>query len=149
MRVLGFNHTSFTVSDLDRVIGFFVDGLGFALQSRGPRDSGLIARMTAIAGPEVEIAFLVGPDGHRIELICYTAPADRQVVRPRMCDTGAAHVGLDVDDAAAALAVAARYGFDLVGEVIAIDAGPNKGRKVCYVRDADGLTVEFLEVPRA
>lgn len=148
-RVLGFNHTSFTVSDLDRVIAFFVDGLGFELQSRGPRDPALMARMTGIAGPAVEIAFLLGPAGQRIEAIRYSAPEDRAVVRPRLCDTGSAHVGFDVDDLDGVLAGAADYGFRLAGEVIAIDAGPNKGRRVCYVRDEDGLTVEFLEVPRA
>ena len=31
---------------------------------------------------------------------------------------------------------------------IAINAGPNKGRKVAYLRDADGVTVEFIGAPR-
>jgi catechol 2,3-dioxygenase-like lactoylglutathione lyase family enzyme len=149
VRILGFNHTSFTVRDLDRVIGFFTAGLGFELQSRGPRDPALMARMTGLTGPAVEIAFLVGPGGQRIELIRYTAPTDAKVVRPRFCDVGAAHVGLDVASVDDALTVAAEHGFRLAGAVIAIDAGPNKGRRVCYVQDADGLTVEFLEAPRA
>lgn len=36
-RVLGTNHTSFTVSSLDRTIAFFRDCLGFDLVSRAPR----------------------------------------------------------------------------------------------------------------
>ncbi len=28
---------------------------------------------------------------------------------------------------------------------VAINAGPNKGRKVVYVRDWDGVTLEFIE----
>ena len=67
-RVLGFNHTSFTVSDLDRTVAFFVEACGFELESRAPRDPRLLERMTAIAGADVEIAFVAGP-GHRIELI--------------------------------------------------------------------------------
>ena len=37
-RVLGTNHTSFTVSSLDRSVGFFRDCLKFKLVSRAPRD---------------------------------------------------------------------------------------------------------------
>jgi len=37
-RVLGTNHTSFTVSSLDRAIGFFRDCLGFRVLNRAPRD---------------------------------------------------------------------------------------------------------------
>ena len=41
-RSLSFNHTAFTVSDLDEVIPFFRDLLGFELTSRAPRDGRLI-----------------------------------------------------------------------------------------------------------
>jgi catechol 2,3-dioxygenase-like lactoylglutathione lyase family enzyme len=75
-RVLSFNHTAFTVSDLDRIIPFFCDLLGFELTSRAPRDGRLIGRMTAIEGVEIEIAYVKGT-GHRIELIQYKAPAGR------------------------------------------------------------------------
>jgi hypothetical protein len=44
----------------------------------------------------------------------------------------------------AAVEAARRYGFELVGEVIAIDAGPNQGRDVCYLQDGDGVTIEFI-----
>ena len=148
IQIRGFNHTSFTVGDLDRMIAFFVDGLGFRLLSRGPRDDALIARMTGIAGASLEIAF-VEAAGQRIELISYFGPPDRTVVRSRLCDSGSAHVGFDVDDADAAVAMARRYGFELAGEIINIDAGPNRGRRVCYVRDAEGITVEFLQLASA
>jgi catechol 2,3-dioxygenase-like lactoylglutathione lyase family enzyme len=147
MQVAGFNHMSFTVADLDRMIAFFTEGLGFGLVSRGTRDPRLISRMTAIPGADLEIAF-VSLGGQRVELIAYRGPADRGQVRPRLCDVGAAHVGLDVDDADAAVAIAGRYGFTLAGEIVAIDAGPNQGRRVCYVRAGDGTTVEFLELAR-
>ena len=148
IQIRGSNHTSFTVGDLDRMIAFFVDGLGFRLLSRGPRDDALIARMTGIAGASLEIAF-VEAAGQRIELISYFGPPDRTVVRSRLCDSGSAHVGFDVDDADAAVAIARRYGFELAGEIINIDAGPNRGRRVCYVRDAEGITVEFLQLASA
>ena len=41
-RVLATNHTSFTVSDLDRSIAFFTEALGFEILNRAPRDPKLI-----------------------------------------------------------------------------------------------------------
>jgi catechol 2,3-dioxygenase-like lactoylglutathione lyase family enzyme len=143
--VLGFNHMSFTVGDLDRMVAFLVDGLGFRLMARGPRDPRLIERMTGIAGAAIEIAF-VEAAGQRIELIRYLSPPGRAVIESRLCDTGSAHVGLDVDDLDEAVATARRYEFDLVGDIIRPDAGPNRGRRVCYMRNDEGITIEFLEI---
>lgn len=142
--ILSFNHTAFTVSDLDHIIPFFRDLLGFELTSRAPRDGRLIGRMTAIDGVEVEIAYVNGP-GHRIELIEYKAPAGRTVVVPRLCDAGAAHVALNVTGIEALVAASGAYGFAPVGEIIEIDAGPNQGSKVVYLRGPDGITVEYIQ----
>lgn len=143
-KVTGFNHTAFTVGDLDEVLPFFVDGLGFRQISRSPRDSNLLSAMTGIDGVELEIAYVEGP-GHWVELIQYKAPLDRTTARPRLCDAGAAHLALDVDDIDAAVATAERYGFTSPGRMITSKAGPSTGRRVIYVRNAEGLTIEFME----
>lgn len=140
--VKGFNHTNFTVSDLDRTLRFFTQGLGFELLSRAPRSAALIGRMTRLPEPDIEVAFVQGP-GHRIELIQYRSPVPGRI-EGRLCDAGSAHLALDVDDVEAAVEAARGYGFELVGEVIAIDDGPNKGRAVCYLQDTDGVTIEFI-----
>ncbi len=44
-KVLRTNHTSFTVSDLDRACAFFEAALGFEIVSKAPRDPDLIQRM--------------------------------------------------------------------------------------------------------
>jgi catechol 2,3-dioxygenase-like lactoylglutathione lyase family enzyme len=142
-KVYGFNHTSFTVESLDRAIPFFCDVLGFELLSRAPRGHVLIRRMTALTEADVEIAFVEGP-GHRIELVEYKAPADRRESSARLCDFGAAHVAFDVDVVPAAVAAAERHGFRKVGEVIVIDAGPNQGRQVVYLKGPDGFIIEFI-----
>ena len=128
--VLSFNHTAFTVSDLDQVIPFFRDLLGFELTSRAPRDHRLIERMTALHGVDIEIAYVNGP-GHRIELIQYKAPADREVVVPRLCDAGAAHVALDVTGIEALVAASAAYGFTAVGESSRSTPAPTGAARWC------------------
>jgi len=144
-RVLGTNHTSFTVSSLDRSVVLFPDYLKFMLVSRAPRDPAVVQRITGVEGADMEIAFLKGP-GHTVELIEYKAPANRGKVEARPCDTGFAHLALNVDDADAAVAEAALYQVKAISAPVPINAGPNKGRKVVYVRDWDGVTFEFIEV---
>lgn len=145
VQVVGTNHTSFTVGNMERALALFIDGLGFALLSRAPRDPAAIERITGVAGGDVTIAFVQGP-GHRVELIEYHAPEDRGHATPRACDTGFSHLALDVADMDAVVAMADTHGLAPMGEVYVIDQGPNAGRRVAYFRDDNGLTLEFLEV---
>ena len=142
--VLSTNHTSFTVSDLDRTVAFFTDALGFELLSKAPWDPQAIENITGVKDGDVVIAYIQGP-GHRLELIEYIGPDDRGSVFPSPCDVGFAHVAYDVDDIDAAVAAAARHDVRVIKDIHTIDAGPNTGRRVVYLRDPDGITVEFIE----
>jgi catechol 2,3-dioxygenase-like lactoylglutathione lyase family enzyme len=144
-RVLGTNHTSFTVSSLDRTVAFFQECLGFEVISKAPRDPALVSRITGVEGADMMIAFLKAP-GHTLELIEYRAPASKGAVKARPCDTGFAHVAFNVDDAAAAVEACERYGVRAIAPLVTIDQGPNKGRRVVYLRDWDGVTIELIEV---
>jgi catechol 2,3-dioxygenase-like lactoylglutathione lyase family enzyme len=147
-RILGTNHTSFTVSDLDRSCRFFEQVLGFTTTSKGPRDPGSISAITGVPGADVLIAYLVGA-GHTVELIEYRGPDDRALLRSRPCDTGAAHIAFDVEGVEAAVAAAGRHGFAPLSSEVVVNriGGPNAGARVVYLRDADGVTVEFIERP--
>ena len=145
-RVLATNHTSFTVSDLDRSIAFFTEVLGFEMVNRALRDPKLISSITGVPGADIEVAYIQGP-GHRLELIQYHGPSERSQVDSRPCDSGFAHVAYDVDDVEAAVAASAPYQVLPIGEVTVIDKGPNAGRKVVYLRDPDGVTIEYIEAP--
>jgi len=146
-KVLATNHTSFTVSDLDRSIAFFRDALGFEVTSKAPRNPDVVSRITGIPGTEMLIAFVRGP-GHSLELIQYLGPKEgRGRVRSLPCDVGFAHVAFDVDDIDAAVAAAGEHGVHVIGEIAVIDQGPNAGGRVAYLRDRDGVTVEFIQKP--
>ncbi len=140
------NHTSFTVSDLSRTLAFFRDALGFEVLSRSPRAISMGERITGVPGADLLVAYVQGP-GHRLELIEYRAPADRGKVVSRPCDAGFAHIAFDVDDIEAAIAAAAPHGVIPVNDPVTIDKGPNTGGKAVYLRDADGITIEFIQPP--
>ena len=143
-KVIATNHTSFTVSDIDRSLAFFRDALGCEVTSKGPRSPSLIQAITGVEGAEVLIAYVRGP-GHSIELIEYIKPETRSSVRPQPCDTGFSHIAYDVDDIDAAIKAARDHSVEPIGPVVAIDQGPNRGSRVAYLRDPDGITIEFIE----
>ena len=143
-KVLSTNHTSFTVSNLDRSLAFFRDALGFRVTSKAPRDPRAIQEITGVDGAEVMVAYVRAP-GHSLELIQYLGPEDRGVVRPRPCDVGFAHVAFDVDDIEATLAAGEAHGVKPIAPPFITDAGPNAGKRVVYARDPDGITFEFIQ----
>ena len=143
-KVIATNHTSFTVSDLDRSIAFFRDALGFDVTSKAPRGQALIQAITGVEGADVLIAYVRGP-GHSIELIQYLGPDARDSVWPCPCDTGFSHIAYDVDDIDAAIEASRHHAVEPIGPVVTIDQGPNRGNRVAYLRDPDGITIEFIE----
>ena len=146
MAVVGTNHTSFTVSDLDRSIALFRDVVGLDVISHESRDPVLMAHVTGVEGAEVMVCYL-GGHGHTVELIEYQAPLDREHIRPRPCDVGFAHVAYDVDDLDQTLEVAAEHDLIPINPPSSVDKGPNRGFRVAYLRDPDGVTIEFIEKP--
>ena len=48
--IIATNHTSFTVSNMDRSLSYFCEVLGFQLLNRSPRDISFIERGVAIPG---------------------------------------------------------------------------------------------------
>ncbi len=62
-----------------------------------------------------------------------------------ICDAGFAHLAYEFDDDVAAIAAAHQHTFVPLGNPVTIDKGPNTGSRVAYLRNSDGITVEFIE----
>lgn len=145
-RILAVDHTGFTVSDLEKSLAFWRDVLGFELSHRPHQTGSLASEITGVPGAEISIAVLKGY-GHKIELLQYDAPADRKQLKLRPCDVGFVHVALLVDNLEPLLATISRSGWKAAGQPQTLVAGPNAGKRVVYVRDPDGTTIEFMERP--
>src|SRR5437763_11597534 len=145
-RILAADHTGITVSKLERSLAFWHDVLGFELSLRADLKGELAEQITGVAGAEIAIAVVKAP-GHKIELLEYRAPVDRKHFRPRPCDVGSVHIALIVDNLDAVLARIASSGWKAAGKPQTLTAGPNAGKRVIYVRDPDGTTIEFMQMP--
>ena len=142
------DHVVYRVVDLEKVAAFWRDVLGFKLSHRPHQTGKLAAEVTGVPGAEISIAVLRGY-GHKIELLEYSAPADQKRLIPRPCDIGSVHVALLVDNLDAVLDIIAKSGWQAAGQPQTLTAGPNAGKRVVYVRDPDGTTIEFMQVPQA
>ena len=139
------NHTSFTVSDLDRSIAFYRDLLGMELMSLAGRDPAFVEKVTGIPGANLKVAYLQAP-GHRLELIQYFSPPGKKL-ELQTNNVGCAHLAFNVDDLPGMYAHLKAKGVHFKSAPLEVSAGPNKGALVVYFTDPDGITLEFLQIP--
>jgi catechol 2,3-dioxygenase-like lactoylglutathione lyase family enzyme len=146
--IIAADHTGITVSNLERSLAFWRDVLGFEVSHTAHQTGELAREITGIAGAEIKLVVLRAPGGHKIELLEYLAPPDRKHVNVRPCDVGAVHVALLVDDVDAVLERIAAFGWKAAGKPQMLTKGPNAGKRVVYVRDPDGTTIELMQRPK-
>jgi catechol 2,3-dioxygenase-like lactoylglutathione lyase family enzyme len=147
-RILAADHTGITVSNLERALAFWRDVLGFELSHTAHQTGEMASEITGVAGAEIKLAVVKAPGGHKIELLEYLAPLSRKWnVDLRPCDVGFVHVALIVDDLGTILSAINASGWKAAGKPQTLRLGPNAGKRVVYVRDPDGTTIEFMQAP--
>ena len=144
--IIAADHTGFTVANLERSVAFWQNVLGFELSHRTHQTGELASEITGVPGAEISLAVLKGY-GHKIELLEYLTPPDRKHVDFRPCDVGSVHVALTVDNLDAVLSAITASDWKAAGKPQTLKTGPNAGKRVVYVRDADGTTIEFMQLP--
>ena len=146
-RIIAADHTGITVSNLEQSLAFWRDVLGFEFSHTAHQKGEFAQEITGVENAEIKLAVLKTPGGHKIELLEYLAPADRKCASPQQCDVGSVHVALLVDNLEAVLAHIAASGWKAAGKPQTLTKGPNAGKRVVYVRDPDGTTIELMQVP--
>lgn len=141
--ITGFNHTSFTVRDVERTVAFWRDVLGFEAASVSVREGAFLERVTGIPGARLKIAHMYG-HGHHMEFIQYlhpkSAPLETAPDRP-----GCAHIALEVQDIHRVYEALTAAGAKSQGDIAEVTSGPAKGSKAVYIRDPEGTIIELIE----
>ena len=142
--ITGFNHTSFTVADIEKSVTFWTSALGFKAMSVSPRFGAWQERLTGIPGARLMVAHLHGY-GHHMEFIQYLEGADEA---PRLLPSmpGVAHVCFEVADIDRTWNELLAAGATAQGNIAEVSVGPAAGCKAGYIRDPGGIIIELLEV---
>jgi len=139
------NHTSFTVSDVERSVKFYTELLGMKLISLAERPQDFCEKVTGIPGARMKTAYVEGA-GYNIELIQYIASPGKKL-DTRNNNVGSAHLCFNVDNLMEMYRDLKSKGVRFRGEVATVPAGPNKGALLVYLLDPDDNNLEFIQPP--
>lgn len=142
------HHIGITVVDVERAARFYTEGLGCDVVVRQTSAAAYLG-MTGYPGVEIAAVLVRLPeDNVHIELQEYRHVAPGPPRPPGTAPAGSSHVCLAVDDLAATLDRAERFGGRRVTDPVEIDSGINTGARGVYLRDPDGYTLELFQRPR-
>ena len=143
----GTHHVGFTVPDLDRSVAFYSALFEAEPFIKGIFDKPYTAEQIGYPGARLYIALFHIPNSTvLLELIEYLEPVG-EMVDIETKNPGTAHLCLSSTDLAADFERFVSLGATPRSSgPVTITAGPNKGKRVGYFRDPDGITLEILEV---
>lgn len=137
------NHVGLTVSDLDASISFYRDVVGMTVELPAYRTGGeWFDTLTGNDGAAIEVAMLRS-GSVVLQLVQYHEGGDAAGVTGHE-RVGNVHLSIDVDDAEAKHAAVTATGRYDPTPIVAL---PFPGARSFYVRDPDGIPVEFIELP--
>jgi len=146
-------HFSFTVSDIERSIGWYTGVLGLELVHRQRQDNEYTSTLVGMPDAILEVAQFAVPgvpparSTHMLELVEYVTPRGRDLGDLATNSVGCAHLALMVDDIHERYARMTSQGVVFRNPPVAITAGANRGGFACYFHDPDGITLELLQPP--
>ena len=145
MKIVGADHTSFTVSNLERSLQFYVDLLGCQVLWQREISDQYFRDIVGMPQAVVKAAHLAIPGtSHNLELFEYVQPRGVKA-DVRNNNPGSSHLAFHVDDLPSAYAELKSRGIQFRSEPIMIDKGVNIGGYSVYALDPDGITVELFQ----
>jgi catechol 2,3-dioxygenase-like lactoylglutathione lyase family enzyme len=139
-----------SVADVGAALAFWEPFLGAPARFRGLLTRPYLGESVGYPGVQIEAALLDLPGGGLLELLEYRLDG-REQTPDETKHPGNVHVCLRVGDADAAWSRAVELGARPVRDAgpVDVDAGPNRGARVAYLRVHDGISLELFQVPAA
>lgn len=139
------HHTGLQVADLERSLAFYRDLLGFEVVFQWNPQAPYIGKLVGYPDVDLHSAILRMPNSEVfLELLEYRN-VERTAVDTNTANPGTAHTAFFVDDLDDLYADLVAKGVDSVSEPVTPTIGPNKGGRVVYMIDPDGIRVELIE----
>ena len=148
MKIIGTDHTSYTVSSLERSLEFYVGLLGCEVLWQREITDQYFRDIAGFPDCVVKLAHLRIPSStHKLELVEYVTPRGVPA-NVRTNNAGSSHLAFLVDDLPEAYEELHAKGVKFRSPPIEITAGANKGGWGAYMEDPDGITMELFQSPK-
>jgi catechol 2,3-dioxygenase-like lactoylglutathione lyase family enzyme len=145
MRVLGLDHVSVTVADLERSVRFYHELLGIPILGTGTEESPSVTAVAGAGPARFRYADLDLASGQILELLQYLSPKGTPSSH-NVYDPGSGHLAVRVDHLDQMLDRLKVAGVRARSEPVELDEPAWwAGARVVYVIDPDGVTVELVE----
>lgn len=139
----GIRHTGIVVSDMQRSLRFYRDLLGMKVWADFTDNSDYVQAVTGEKGADIWMIKLSAEDGGGVELLQYRSHPQEVPPPRRSCDVGINHLAVQVQN------IDTLY-ERLLAEGIEFNTPPiyseDRGAKVTYCRDPEGIIVELVEL---
>ena len=139
------SHFGICVTDLERSMRFYCDGLGFEAAERYDLedwpDSGL-DRGLEVQGPVKLVSQFIRSGGMGIELLFFASPTPSGAPSATRSQIGITHLSFYVDDVDVAIAKLVECGGTLLESTRS-----NPGVDLVFLADPDGTRVELMKSP--
>jgi predicted enzyme related to lactoylglutathione lyase len=135
------SHMGLCVSDLDRSLRFYCDGLGFEAQIKYDIGNEFAATMEIDADVKL-ISQMIARDGLMIELLHFISPGvtgDPNNIRNMR---GFTHLSFNVDDVNETIATLVECGGSLIESTRTV----NEMGEIVFVADPDGTRIELMKL---
>ena len=136
-------HTGIVVTEMDRALEFYRQGLGLAVVLDRVREGGFLERLSGHPGVRFRVVMLQAPDGNRIELFQFYSHPKPAPENVQISDVGCSHVAFAVDDVDKAFKMLSARGirFNCPPQ-----ASPDGYAKVTFCHDPDGTMIELVQI---
>jgi glyoxylase I family protein len=139
--IVGLHHVAIGVSDFDKALKFYTEGLGFEIVQQSELDNDPRAnRVIGLDAIRAKMAMLKAPNAY-VELWQYSHPVPEDL-RSRPCDYGYPHFALQVDDIQMEYDRLKTHGMEFMGEVVHY----GDTASAIYGRDPCGNIIELYEI---
>ncbi len=135
------SHMGLCVSDLDRSLRFYCDGLGFEPQIKYDIGNEFAATMEIDADVKL-VSQMIVRDGLMIELLHFISPGVIGDPNPVRNQRGFTHLSFNVDDVNETIATLVEHGGTLIESTRTV----NEMGEIVFVTDPDGTRIELMKL---
>lgn len=145
----GIHHTCLTVSDMEKSLKFYRDGLGLEIVQDVDEQGERLSRETQMEGAHNRLVWLKTTMGNTlVELLQYIHPIGKPFpADARCCDVGMPHISFLVENIDETYETLCKMGTKFTAPPMACDNSTFEGAKTAYCYDPDGIFVELFQIP--